>query len=410
MNRMWLVAKHEYMTNIKRRSFLFVAFGVPIFTIVMMAVVFGLIINNETDTTRLGTIGYVDQAGVLAQQIDKPENFSVYDSEAAARAALDAGTIGAYFVLPPDYMTTGRVNAVGSSSVPDALQGDIDAYLRANLSTGLDPAIANRLKNPLNTSLEALDTGRVITESGIVGLILAPLIFVMIFLFASQTTSSYLMSGVVEEKTSRIMEILITSITPFQLLMGKIIGLGVLGLTQLVVWIIGGLITLQLAQGSEVLNNLVIPPDLLVVGLIYFLLGYFTLSSVMAGIGAVVGSEQESRQFSGIFTLIMVIPFFAITSFINEPNGVVVTFLTLFPLTSPIAVILRMGFGVIPAWELLLSLALLFLTGVVVAWASARIFRWALLLYGKRPGLRELIRVIRRAPNMATTATGDRAA
>ncbi len=410
MDKMWLVARHEYMTNIKRRSFLFVAFGVPVITIVLMAVVFGLIINNETDTARLGTIGYVDQAGVLAQQIDKPENFSVYDTEDAARAALDAGTIGAYFVIPPDYMATGTVNAVGSSGVPDALQGDIDSYLRANLSTGLDPAIANRLKDPLNTSLKALDTGRVITENGMIGLILAPLIFVMVFLFASQTTSSYLMSGVVEEKTSRIMEILITSITPFQLLMGKIIGLGVLGLTQLVVWIIGGLITAQLTQGSDFLNNVVIPPDLVIVGLIYFLLGYFMLSSVMAGIGAVVGSEQESRQFSGIFTLIMVIPFFAMTSFISDPNGVVVTFLTLFPLTAPISVILRMGFGSIPTWQLLLSIALLVLTSLLVAWASARIFRWALLLYGKRPGVRELIRVIRRAPNMATSATGDRTA
>ncbi len=410
MNKMWLVAKHEYMTNIKRRSFLFVAFGVPVITIVLMAVVFTLVINNETDTTRLGTIGYVDQSGVLAQQIDKPENFSVYDTEAAARAALDAGTIGAYFVISPDYMTTGMVNAVGTSSVPDALQGDINTYLRANLSTGLDPAIANRLKDPLNTSLKALDTGRVITENGMIGLILAPLIFVMVFLFASQTTSSYLMSGVVEEKTSRIMEILITSITPFQLLMGKIIGLGVLGLTQLVIWIIGGLITARLAQGSDFLSSVVIPPDLLIVGLVYFLLGYFMMSSVMAGIGAVVGSEQESRQFSGIFTMIMVVPFFAMTSFITDPNGTVVTILTLFPLTAPISVILRMGFGSIPTWQLLLSIALLVLTSLLVAWSSARIFRWALLLYGKRPGVRELIRVIRRAPNMATTATGDRAA
>ncbi len=410
MAKIWLVVKHEYLTNIKRRSFLFVAFGVPVITILLMAVVFALIINNETDTTRLGTIGYVDQAGVLAQQIDKPDNFSIYDSEDAARAALDAGTIGAYFVIPPDYMTTGTINAVGSSSVPEALKGDIDTYLRANLSSGLDPVVAERLKDPLNTSIEALDSGRIINDNALAGLILAPMIFVIVFLFASQTTGSYLMSGVVEEKTSRIMEILITSITPFQLLMGKIIGLGLLGLTQLVVWIVGGVVTLLLGQGADFLTGIVIPPDLVIVAVVYFLLGYFMLSSVMAGIGAVVGSEQESRQFAGIFTMTMVIPFFAIGEFFSNPNGPLVTFLTLFPLTSPITVILRMGFGVIPAWQLLLSLVLLFVTGLFVAWASARIFRWALLLYGKRPGVRELIRVIRRAPTMATTATGDRAA
>ncbi len=410
MHKTWLVVKHEYMTNIKRRSFLFAAFGVPVITILLMAVVFAVIINNETDTERLGTIGYVDQSGVLSQKIDEPENLRAYASEDAARADLDSHVIGAYFVLPPTYMDTGTINAVSSSNIPDALQDQINTYLRANLGQGLDATVVERLKEPLNTSIKALDTGRTLGGSALGGLFIAPIIFVLVFMIASQTTSGYLMSGVVEEKTSRVMEILITSITPFQLLMGKILGLGALGLTQLVIWIIGGVITLSLGQNLEFLSGIVIPPDMMIVGVVYFLLGYFLLSSVMAGVGAVVGSEQESRQFAGIFSIIMVIPFILIVSFINDPDGAVVTFLTLFPLTSPVAVILRMGFGAIPAWQLISSLALLFGTALFVAWASARIFRWALLLYGKRPGPRELIRVIRRAPSMATTASGDGAA
>ena len=103
----------------------------------------------------------------------------------------------------------------------------------------------------------------------------------------------------------------------------------------------------------------------------------------------------------------LVIPFFLITSFITDPNGAVVTFLTLFPLTSPVSMILRMGFSAVPLWQLIVSVIMLLLSGLLVAWASARIFRWALLLYGKRPGIRELIRVIRRPSHMATTATGE---
>jgi len=410
MSKTWLIVKHEYLTNIKRRAFLFGAFGVPIISIVLMAVVFGLVVNNETDVSHLGTVGYVDLSGVLAKQIAKPANFTVYDTETAARAALDAGKIGAYFVVETDYMKTGKLRSYGKNSLPAALTDTINGYLRSNLSTNLDPAIAARINDPLHSSIQTLDNGRTIQDSAVVGLFLVPIIFVMVFLFASQATSGYLMSGVVEEKTNRIMEILITSVTPFQLLFGKVIGLGLLGLTQLAIWLVAGYITLTLGHSNNILTGIIIPPDMAIVAIVYFLLGYFLLSSVMAGIGVVVGSEQESRQFSAIFSLVLVIPFFLITSFITDPNGTVVTFLTLFPLTSPISMILRIGFSTVPLWQLVASLVILLLTGLAVAWASARIFRWALLLYGKRPGIRELIRVIRRPAHMATTATGETSA
>ncbi len=410
MHKTWLIIRHEYLTNIKRRSFLFGAFGVPLITIVLMAIVFALTINSEQNVDQLGQIGYVDQSGVLQQQVDKPSSFQVYDSEAAVKAAFDAGTIGAYFVVGSDYMNNGQVQVFSQSNVPTALTDEIDSYLRANLGTGLDPQILARIKDPVESSVKTLDNGRVIKDNAVAGLILAPIIFVMVFLFSAQATSGYLMSSVVEEKTSRIMEVLITSVTPFQLLFGKIIGLGLLGLTQLLVWAAAGYATLILGQNTSALAGITIPPDLLVVAILYFLLGYFLLSSVMAGVGAVVGSEQESRQFAAVFTLVLIIPFFLITKFFEDPNGTVVTFLSLFPLTSPIAVILRMGFSVMPLGQLLLSLGILLVSGLLVAWASARIFRWALLLYGKRPGPRELLRVIRSAPTMATTATGDRTA
>lgn len=409
MSKTWMIIKHEYLTNVKRRSFLFGAFVVPLISIVLIGVVFGLVINDETDVSRVGTLGYVDESGVLAGHIDEPDYFRAYESEDAARAALEEGSIGAYFVVTPNYMNTGVIRMFSASGLPEALNHEIDSYLLANLSAGLDPTIAARLKYPIETTIRTLDTGRVIRSSAIAGLFIMPIIFVMVFMIASQTTSGYLMSGVVEEKTNHIMELLVTSVTPFQMMFGKIIGLGLLGLTQLAVWIVAGYITLALGNNTSFLSGITIPIDLLVVGVIYFLLGYFLLACVMAAIGVVVGSEQESRQFAGIFGLVLAIPFFLITSFITDPNGGVVTFLTLFPFTSPVSMIMRMGFSAVPAWQLILSIALLLLTSLFMAWASARIFRWALLLYGKRPGLRQLIRVIRRPAGMATSATGENA-
>jgi ABC-2 type transport system permease protein len=407
VSKTWLIIKHEYLTNVKRRSFLFAAFGAPLISLVLLTVVFGLIFSSEADVERLGQIGYVDEAGVLEQQVAAPENFIAYETEAAARADLDNNTLGAYFVLPQDYLDTGDVRLISKTGIPDALNDMIDSYLRANLSVGLPQEIAARIQDPLEISIRTLDNGRVLRDNAIIGLFLVPIVFMMVFLFASQTTSGYLMGSIVEEKTNRIVEILVTSVTPFQLLFGKILGLGLLGLTQLVVWMVFGVITLTLGRNLSFLNGVSVPLDLVVVGAIYFLLDYFLLSSVMACIGVISGSEQESRQYAGIFSLIMVLPVFFIVSFITDPNGAVVTFLSLFPLTSPLAVILRLGFGSVPSSQLFLSLVILGLTGLVMTWAAARIFRWGLLLYGKRPSLRELWRVMRRPPTMATSASGE---
>ena len=112
MNKAWLIAKHEYLHNIRRGGFLFAAFGVPLITIVMMVIVFSLTIDNETDTTRVGAVGYVDLAGVLSAGIEQPEGFQAYESEGAARSALDAGELGAYFVVDPNYMGNGMIRLI----------------------------------------------------------------------------------------------------------------------------------------------------------------------------------------------------------------------------------------------------------------------------------------------------------
>lgn len=405
MNKMWLVARHEYWFNLRRRSFLFAVFGVPLFTFFAWFVVFAVISSNENDLSKFGKVGYVDQAGVLVNPVfptDTPDLYVSYLDDASARQALDDKAVGAYFILPSDYMKTGSVEIYSYSSIPSALEDNLNTFLLGNLSRQLQGASVQRIEQPVNLTIHVSDSGRDITEANFPALFFIPLIFAMVFLMSSQTTSGFLMNGIVEEKTNRIMEILITSITPMQMLLGKIIGLGALGLTQMVVWGVAGGVLIKFGQTVPLLNGLSFPTDLAIAFVVYFVLSYFLLASLMAGLGAVAGSEQESRQYSGIISLLFVIPFFFITTFINDPNGSLPVALTLIPFTAPMTALLRLGLAAVPAWQIIASLLILLVTSVIVVWASARVFRWGLLLYGKRPTPRELWRVVRSSPRAAT--------
>ncbi|MGQ9907507.1 MAG: ABC transporter permease [Candidatus Flexifilum sp.] len=406
MAKLWLIARREYWINVRRPGFLFSTFAMPVILGIIMVVVANISLQSEEDTGRIGLIGYVDRAGVLAAGVAEPIGYFNLSDEDEARRLLEAGRIGAYFVISPDYLRTGSITVVSATAVPETVLEQFDAFLRANLDPAIDERVLERLRTPVDLEVHTLDNGRTIAEDGVFGLFLAPILFVLVFILGTQATSAYLMSGVVEEKSNRLMEILTTSVTPFQLLFGKILGLGLLGLTILVIWIGGAALVIALTGNVSFMSGVQLPPDLLLVGLIYFVLTYFLVSSLMAGIGAIFGSEQESRQIASVITLPLAIPFFILFEFFTNPDGPLVTALTLIPFTAPVSVIIRLGFGTVPTWQLIVSIVLLVLATVVLVWASARIFRYTLLMYGKRPGLRELLQVLRRG-GMNTTATGE---
>jgi ABC-2 type transport system permease protein len=400
-----LVARYEYLSNIRKRSFLIAALGVPLFTIGIMLIVFA-VSAAQFDIAAVGDVGYVDQSGVLAAGLDQPETFRAYPNEETARAALDASEIGAYFVLPADYESSREITIYANASPPGELRSQIRAYVIANVGAAVDPVILARLQDPVALSVRTLDNGRTIGEAGVIGLFITPIIFILIFATGSQTTSGYLMSGVVEEKTNRVMEILITTIPPFQLLGGKIIGLGLLGLTQLAIWgVVGGVIAAA-SGGVPALQGVSLSPDLIVIAVIYFLLSYFMQASIMAGVGAAAGGEQESRQLAGILSLVFFLPMFFFVNFITDPHGAIPVALTLIPFTAPVAAITRASFSTIPPAELIASLVILMVTTLFIVWASARVFRWSLLMYGKRLSLRQMIGALR-TTRIETTATGE---
>jgi ABC-2 type transport system permease protein len=404
MRRMLLVARHEYVSNVMRRAFLFATIGIPLLTIGLMVVVTAVTVQFAVSND-IGPVGFVDQSGLFTGADTSDTPFLEFSSRDAVEAAFEAGEVGAYFVIPPDYLANGTLNVITHSGLPEGLKDELDQFLAARLSEGQDEQIIARLLAPVELEVHLQDSNRTIGGDASITLFMLPVVFTMIFIIALQTAGSYLMSGVVEEKSNRIMEVLITSITPTDLLRGKILGLGLLALTQIAIWVAAAVITLRAGQSVAALSGVTLPLDYLVLAFVYFVLDFFVLAAIMAAIGAVVGSEQESRQISGLFSLVLVIPIFFLVSFITEPNGPIAVFLTLFPFTAPVAVILRMGMTSVPPVQIIASLVILTITALGTAWISGRIFGWSLLLYGKRPGLRTLIRAVRRAEPMGTSAT-----
>lgn len=170
----------------------------------------------------------------------------------------------------------------------------------------------------------------------------------------------------------------------------------------MLVWIVVAVIGLNIAGNMEFLAGVTLPPDFIIIILLYFVLTYFLYGSILAGIGAVVGSEQESRTYAGIVSFFVGVPFFFFTLLIFDPESPILAGLMMFPMTAGMTYMMRFPFSSIQLWQITLSLAILAVTTLTVTWFSAKVFRWALLLYGKKPNLMTIWRVIRGTPDIGT--------
>lgn len=195
------------------------------------------------------------------------------------------------------------------------------------------------------------------------------------------------------------MEILLSSVSARQLLTGKVLGLGAAGLIQILIWVLSARVLVELASNTMggFPGTLQLPSNLLILSVVYFILGYLLFAVLMAGVGSVATTSREGQQLSMIFTMSAVIPFIIAPFIMENPNHVVTQILTVFPITAPITVMIRLGLTDIPAWELALSVTLLTISIVGALMLAAKVFRTFLLMYGKRPSLRDIIRSLREA-------------
>jgi ABC-2 type transport system permease protein len=406
VSKTFLILKHEFRQTIKRKGFIIMTLAFPVLGLITIGIV-GLIqgIEKQPDPGDEVAIGYVDEMGRFADFTSQPGvNIITYTTQEEATSALLVGDVSEYFIISPEYMSTGliaRYITEKELEPSDSIRRAIRNFLLSNLLQGqTNPQITERVKAPLALVSTRLSlTGEVATDQGGLGAFLVPFMFSILLIVSVFSSSGYLLQGLSEEKENRIIEILLSSVSARQLLAGKVLGLGAIGLVQIVIWLLSIVFLVNMASTTigGVLNTLQIPANFLILGIVYFILGYFFFAVIMAGVGALGATTRESQQLSMIFIFPAIVPIYVFIFSQFNPNHVLTQVLTLIPFTAPTTVFMRLGLFELSTWELIVSIILLVISIIVALVLAAKIFRTFLLMYGKRPRLSEIIKRLREA-------------
>ena len=389
MRKLWLVAKHEYLKRVKKRSFLLVVLGIPLLMIGVSAVTAFVMLSTADDRP----VGYVDHAGFLdtamvsALQADDRRFVEIraYPDEAAARAALEEERIQAYYVVPEDYREEQELTLMYWQEAPDdGIQEDFADFIRANLIRETSEAVRTRINDGPNLTVRSLDGQRELSGDNVLSFIL-PFIATFFLYFAIAISGGYMLQAVTDEKENRTMEIMATSLAPRQLVGGKALGLMGAVLTQMLIWV-GALVAAVLILGRffEAVRLITVPWGTLGIFGLFFLPTFALISGIMTAIGAAVTEQQQGQQIAGIVNMLFIFPVFFSTLLFINPNHPIVVALTLFPTSSFITVLMRWNFGVIPLWQLATGWLLVMASAGGTIWLAARIFRMGMLRYGQR--------------------------
>jgi ABC-2 type transport system permease protein len=395
MKKTLIVFKNELISTINRKSFILTLVLFPIIGLIIT-----LVIGNRDQSSVISTVltqltstqdeilslGVFDESRLIVNiPSDLQDKVKLFDSSKEADQALETSQIKAYYLIPTDYLEKGEIIVYRPDFNPLAAGDDnflIEKIINSNLLVG-HPEMEKLMSGPPNFETELLipepqrDPGHQLT-------FFLPYIVTLLFYIIILSSSSLMLNSVTNEKSNRVMEILLTSITPLQMLSGKIIALGVVGLLQTIVWSGTGLLILRLSGSSFSLPvEFQLPVSILLWGIVFFICGYMLYASLMAGIGALVSNLREASQATTIVVIPMVIPLMFLAPIIENPNGSISTFLSLFPLTSPVSMMTRLAAGSAPLWQLLLSIALLLVTSYLVIRSVSRFFHAQYLLSGK---------------------------
>jgi ABC-2 type transport system permease protein len=402
MDKTLLIFRHEFLHTIKRTGFIIMTLIVLLVALLAIGVV-QLVSGIAKPTVEITTIGYVDESGGF-QQYTSQGNITLvcFDTSDDANKAMGKSDIKEYFVITSDYASTGVINRYTLQkqlAAPPATLTAIKNFLSSNLLAGKVPqATIDLVEAPLNlVTIKLTATGAVAPEQGGYGNLIIPGIFSLLLVLSIIFSSTYLLQGLGDEKESRLIEILLSSVSARQLLTGKVLGIGAAGLAQVVVWVVSAPFLLNLATSSigGFIGTIQIPANFLVLAVVYFILGYSLFAVISAGIGAISSNSREGQQLVGIFTLPLPIPLWFMSLLMLFPNNPIWVVLTILPITAPVEVMIRLGVSDIPAWELAASITVLVLSIVGGLLLTIRVFRTYLLMYGKRPRFGEIIRNLR---------------
>lgn len=433
MNKVFLVLQREYLSRVKKKSFLIATLLTPLIFPAIMGV-FVWIAAEEMKNQELRVIEVVDETGLFFLESSEQYAFSssAKSVEEAKTWVKEGKRYGVLYLPSLDLKDPQGIQFYGLENPSISLIGYLESALKRKIENqrlfneGIDPEILQEIKTEVSIqSLTLQDSGEeVLTDASVnygLGFLSGILIYLFIFLYGNQ-----IMQGVIEEKSSRIVEILVSSLKPFQLMMGKIVGIGAVGLTQFLIWVIlifvlssfvlsflgmqmpqqqalemanpeamamaqnqGDLASmLQVIHGIDFVS-------LIVSFILYFLGGYLLYGALFAAVGAAVDSPSDAQQFMFPITIPLIVAYLGLFVFVlQDPNSTTSFWLSIIPFTSPIAMMGRISYGV-PFWELALSLGLLAIGFLLTTQVAAKIYRIGILSHGTKPSYKLLWKWIR---------------
>jgi len=430
MGNLGLIIEREYLNKVTNKSFILATFLTPLI-IVGFSLFIGYLTSVNNDTVK--NISVVDQSGYFTNSLNNSDDLNFhfindFDLEEAKLISKTKSDYGLLFI--PYYDDLNQIadsimfisEDAPSIGIISRIEGKIEKLLtnRNFEKVGLDIDKINKSKININLYQESFEGEETTKMDGVIklifGMVLGMLLYIFIFAYGSM-----IMMSVIEEKTSRIVEIMISSVKPFQLMMGKILGTSLAGLTQFLVWtilivIFSYLMTSifgietstqnselllsssgNMSMNTEALNMISAFIDLpltniFVAFLIYFIGGYLLYASLFAAIGAAVDNQTDAQQFVIPITIILVLALYVgIFTIPEDPNGTVAIIFSYIPFTSPVVMLMRIPNGV-PIYEQIISIIILYLTFMLCIWVAAKIYRVGILMYGKKPSYKELIK------------------
>ena len=435
MSKIWIIIQREFMTRVKKKSFILLTILMPFIfaALIMVPLMLATIQGDEQKTVMV-----VDKTGryvgslkstanyAFVPTADNKDEFYTEDSEVEAVVQITADLAKnpkAVTIYSPREVKAELLSYVETCLGEQVRREKLSAYNIPELETIIADIQTDFHVATVKRNAEGDETSSNTYIAMTAGFIFTFLIYMFVMSYGGMV-----MQSVMEEKTNRIVELMVSSVKPFQLMMGKIIGVALVGFVQLAIWgvmlsiilmVCGSVFGLSAApavpavagadaqmaavaqqagggEAAEIMSALMGLPyaELGIMFVLYFVGGYLLYASFFAAVGASINAQEDSSQFIMPVVLIMVFGLYAAMYSAENTNGPLAFWASIFPLTSPIVMMVRIPFGV-PWWEEVLSLGLLFATSMAFVWISARIYRVGILMYGKKPSLREMLKWVR---------------
>jgi ABC-2 type transport system permease protein len=425
MRKTWAVIRREFLERVRTKWFIIGTVLGPVFMGLMIVLPILMAERGGGERTVIVVDATTEGFGArVTDALTRLPRLSVQrrpvapaDMEQVAAdlaREVDTTPLDGFLLISDATVAEGRAEYRGANVSSLSDMRTLEVTLRAAVFAerlqreGVEPSVVGRAQIPVELTTVKIRDGQVTGESGESSFFLAYVIWFLLYM-AILLYGVQVLGAVVEEKASRIVEVLVSSLRPFDLLAGKVIGVGAVGLLQLGIWLGAGKLILdrradvarmlgQSAEQAAAIGSMALPEvplGTVALFLTYFLLGYFLYAAMFAAVAAMVNTEAEARQAQTPVVMLLVIPTVLMIGILNNPDGGMALTLSLVPFTSPIAMPVRWAAAPVPLPEVAGSIGILFLTVVAITWIAGRIYRVGILAYGKKPGLKELVRWVK---------------